>query len=220
MMFSDLLMSRAVRLVSLRFALPILMPLWFHAPLLAQEANILGLPAIPQPKPGSKPPTAATPASAVSAAGKANSQSAPPVNRNALAGELGLQHSARDGVGRIVFTTKTAFQTAGTRGEAIEAAKSVQQALSNSCLKQCKPLKMAEPKILASGQLEFTVAFQPLYQTLSQGQFMAVLQSRPLELTVAQLTAPVVVPAPPQVSVQVEPLPANAAPPAAPAKAP
>ncbi len=175
-------------------------------PAQAQEANVLGLPAIPQPKPGSTP-AAASPASAASgAASKASAAATPtPNNRSALAGELGVQHSSREGLGRIIFTTRAVFQTAGTRSDAIEAARTVQRDLNQACGKQCQPIKMAAPKILASGQLEFELAFKPLHQTLSQDQFVAALQSRPLNLTPVQLTAPPVVIAPPQVSVQVAP---------------
>ena len=182
-------------------------------PASAQEANVLGLPAIPQPKPGSAPPAATLPASGNAA--KAGSPSATPNTRAALAGELGVQHSSREGIGRIIFTTKTAFQTASARNDAIEAAKSVQKDLPQSCLKQCQPVKMSAPKILASGQLEFELAFKPLHQTLSQGQFVAALQSKPLELTTVQLTAPIAVAAPPQVNVQVAPSPAAPTPAAA-----
>jgi hypothetical protein len=194
-------------------------------PALAQEANVLGLPAIPQPKPGSAPAAGSPAASASSAANKAGPATAPtPNTRNALAGELGVQHSSRDGVGRIIFTTRTAFQTGSARSDAIEAARSVQKDLVKSCLKQCQPVPMAAPKLLASGQLEFELAFKPLHQTLAQAQFVAALQSQPLNLTAAQLAAPVV--APPQVNVQVAPAPApvapaaSASPPPAPASVP
>jgi hypothetical protein len=190
----------------LSFASALMVAFIASTALYAQEANILGLPAVPQPKPGSTP---AAPASGASAAAKSGSASTTPNDRAVLTGELGVQHSSREGIGRIIFTTKAAFQTAGARSEAIDAAKSVQQGLQQSCLKQCKPVKMSAPKILASGQLEFELAFRPLHQTLSQGQFVAALQSRPLELTTAQLTAPVAVAAPPQVNVQAAPAPAS-----------
>ena len=165
--------------------------LWCCASL-AQEANVLGLPAIPQPKPGSAPP--ASPAAGASAA----KTSMPTVNRDAISGELGLQHSALNGLGRLIVTTRTAFATAGTRGSALDSARLVQKELAISCGKQCKPVKMGEPKILTSGQLEFELAFTPLHQHLSQAQFIAALQGKPLNLTPAQLQ-----PAAPVVSVNV-----------------
>jgi hypothetical protein len=148
----------------------------------AQEGNVLGLPAIPQPKPGA---AASAPKAASSAVPN------PQVNRDAvLAGELGLQHSAIGGLGRLAITTRSTFATAGAKSDAIEAAKSVQRDLAKACGKQCKPEKMATPKILPSGQLEFDLAFRPLYQHLNQTQFMAALQSKPLNLTPEQLAAP------------------------------
>jgi hypothetical protein len=149
----------------------------------AQEANILGLPAVPQPKPGQAAPVAKP-----SASSKSPTEST--IDRDVLAGEMGIQHSALDGSGRIVLTTKTLFSTAGTRENAIAAAQTVQRDLAKACGKQCKPEKMPPPKILATGQLEFALIFRPLHQHLSQAQFLAALQSKPLNLTPAQLTPP------------------------------
>jgi hypothetical protein len=157
---------------------------FFIAGAFAQEANVLGLPAIPQPKPGTAAASAAKPASGVSA----NT----PANRDVLAGEMGLQHSALGGLGRLVITTRATFGTEGARSSALDAAKAVQRDLAKACAKQCKPEKMAAPKILPSGQLEFDLAFRPLYQHLNQAQFLAALQSKPLNLTPEQLTAPAV----------------------------
>ncbi len=148
----------------------------------AQEANILGLPAIPQPKPGSAAPQAATPSAA------AASRSA----RDVLSGEMGLQHSALAGVGRLIITTRATYTTTSAKSSALDAARLVQRDLTKSCGKQCKPEKMAPPKILPGGQLEFELAFKPLHQHLTQPQFMALLRSEPLNLTPAQLTAPAV----------------------------
>jgi hypothetical protein len=92
----------------------------------------------------------------------------------------------------LVFTTRTTFSTPGAQSSAIEAARAVQRDLAIACAKQCKPVKMGAPKILAGGQLEFDVAFAPLYQHLNQAQFLAALQSKPLNLTPAQLNAPAI----------------------------
>jgi hypothetical protein len=180
--------------------------LWYAAvlaisitvPLFAQEANVLGLPAIPQPKPGSAPTTGTTKPGSGASAAKGVSQ--PSVNRDAISGELGLQHSAREGVGRLIVTTRTVFTTAGARSVAVDSGKLVQRELANACGKQCQPQKMIAPKILSSGQLEFELVFAPLYQNLNQAQFLAAIQGRPLNLTPAQLQAPAV--APIQVQVQ------------------
>jgi hypothetical protein len=152
-------------------------------PAQAQEANVLGLPAVPQPKPGSAAATTSAKAPASSATGN-------PLNRDALAGEMGLQHSAVNGIGRLILTTRASFATAGAKSAALDAARSVQNDLSSACGKQCKPEKMAAPKFLPTGQLEFELAFRPLYQHLNQAQFFAAIQSKPLNLTPAQLTAP------------------------------
>lgn len=171
------------RLSSHYRALLVLVPaLLVAAAAYAQEANILGLPAIPQPKPGSAAPQAAG----------ANAAAAARSARDALSGEIGLQHSALAGVGRLIITTRATYTTTSAKSSALEAARSVQRDLSKSCGKQCKPEKMAAPKILPGGQLEFELAFKPLHQHLTQPQFMALLRSEPLNLTVAQLTAPAV----------------------------
>lgn len=152
----------------------------------AQDVNVLGLPAIPQPKPGS-------PAAAAAANNK--STAAPmSVNRDVLAGELGIQHSSLNGIGRLVVTTRSTFPTPAAASNAIQVARLVQRDMALACNKQCIPQKMAAPKILSSGQLEFDLSFQPLHQHLSQVQFVAALQGKPLNLTPAQLAAPTVAP--------------------------
>ena len=123
-----------------------LLALCIGAPLHAQEANVLGLSAIPQPKPGSAPPAGVGATAAKGAVATA-------ANRDAIGGELGLQHSAREGVGRLVVTTRTPFTTAGARSTALDSAKLVQKELALACGKQCKPVAMPTPKILSSGQL-------------------------------------------------------------------
>jgi hypothetical protein len=117
-----------------------------------------------------------------------------PVNRDILAGELGIQHSALDGLGRIVITTRSTFTTPAAASNAIQVARTVQREMAQVCGKQCTPQKMAAPKILSSGQLEFDLAFRPLYQHLSQAQFIAAIQGKPLNLTPAQLAAPASIP--------------------------
>lgn len=166
-------------LCTLALSLPLL-----ASPALAQEANVLGLPAVPQPKPGSS--------AAASSAAKppAASATVAQANRDVLKGEMGLQHSALNGLGRLIITTRATFATAGLQSNANDAARSVQRDLSKACGKQCKPEKMAAPKILPTGQLEFELAFRPLYQHLNQAQFVAALQSQPLNLTPAQLAPP------------------------------
>jgi hypothetical protein len=158
----------------------------------AQEVNILGLPAIPQPKPGQAP--AAAPANSTTAKGKpgatttaAGLQVQP--SRLPIAGELGIQHSAREGVGRIVITTRAAFATAAARETALDTGRLVQRDIATACGKQCRPEKMAAPKILSTGQLEFELSFRPLHQHLQQAQMLALLQGQPMNLTPAQLAA-------------------------------
>ena len=161
---------------------------------IAQESNVLGLPAIPQVKlgvPQAKPGMATGAGKAASAPNAApNATPATDPSRDILAGELGIQHSAINGLGRLIFTTRTTFATTGSKSNAIDAARTVQRDLIKACAKQCKPEKMGAPKILASGQLEFDLAFSPLHQHLNQAQFLAALQSKPLNLTPAQLAAP------------------------------
>jgi hypothetical protein len=198
MIFTNLLLIRAFA-CSCFLAAALLAP---TAVLAQNEPNILGLPVVPQPKPGSTP--AATAKSNANSPSSAASAPPPPTapDRSAIAGQLGIQHGIQNGVGRLLFTTQATFTTAGQRSGAIDAAKVVQRDLGKSCGKQCKPEKMAAPEILPSGQLQFALVFSPLHQHLTQDQFLAALQSRPFNLTPEQLKAPVV--APPQVQVQVE----------------
>lgn len=182
-------LNSPVSLVPIRLLCAALLawPLLSATPAQAQEANVLGLPAVPQPKPGSAAAAAGT---AAAAAGVKAPAGAPPANRDAISGEMGLQHSALNGLGRLIVTTRATFGTTGAQGTAIEAARSLQRDLAKSCGKQCKPEKMAAPKILSSGQMEFELTFRPLYQHLNQAQFMAALQSKPFNLTPEQLTPP------------------------------
>jgi hypothetical protein len=155
-----------------------------HLPAGAQEANILGLPAVPQPKPGSPSAAAAANKPATSA------PLAPAINRAAISGELGIQHGIQNGVGSLQFTTKAIFNTPDQRATAVNTARAVQQELSKACGTQCKPQKMPTPIILPTGQLQFTLSIKPLYQHLNQTQFVAALQGVPLNLTPAQITLP------------------------------
>jgi hypothetical protein len=155
----------------------------------AQEANVLGLPAVPQPKPGAVVGTTqATPPASNSSTPKLQTGTYP--ERDVLSGEMGLQHSALNGLGRLIMTTRATFATAGAQSAAIDAGRSVQRGLGKSCLKQCMAEKMSAPKILPSGQMQFELLFRPLYQHLNQAQYVAALQSKPLNLTPAQIQAP------------------------------
>jgi hypothetical protein len=165
------------------FLFSILGLLWIHALLpsaWAQEANVLGLPVVPQTKAG------------VPIAPQAGAPEARPggPSRSPLTGELSLEHSALAGIGRLVITSKATFQTAQAKKDALAAAQAVQRGLPASCGRQCKPEKMAAPHILPSGNLKFEVVFHPLHQHLSQAQFSAILGSRPLNLSAEQLTPP------------------------------
>jgi hypothetical protein len=154
----------------------------------AREPNVLGLPPVPQPKPGSPAAiAAAAAASQAKAAGATATAAPPPSDRSAIAGELGIQHNVSGGVGRVTYTTKASFVTAGERSNAVEAGKAVQRDIEKACAGQCQPEKMAAPQVLPSGQLRFEVAIKPLYQHLSQAQMVAALQGFALNLTPEQL---------------------------------
>jgi hypothetical protein len=148
----------------------------------AQEANVLGLPAIPQPKPGS-PATATNTVNNKAAATEL-------MSRDIFAGQLGIQHSALNGIGRMLITTVKTFPTPAASSQALAVARVVQRELSLSCGKQCKPQTMTAPKILPTGQLQFDLVFRPLHQFLTQAQMLAAVQGQALNLTAAQLTAP------------------------------
>jgi hypothetical protein len=165
--------------LSLALALVSSFPTW------AQEANILGLPAVPQPKPGSPAAAAAANKPATSA------PLAPAVDRTAISGELGIQHGIQNGIGSVQFTTKATFITPDQRTTAVNTAKAVQQELSKACGTQCKPQKMPTPIILPTGQLQFTLSIKPLYQHLNQTQFVAALQGVPLNLSKEQMAPPI-----------------------------
>jgi len=148
----------------------------------AQEPAVPGVPAL-RPLSAEAAPT--RPASAPK-----KPAATPPASLTLLTGAMGVQHSARDGLGRLVFTTGATFTTNEAQRSATTAARSVQRGLANACGTQCKPEKMAPPKVLPSGQLEFELVFRPLYQHLTQAQYVAALQSQPFNLTPAQINVP------------------------------
>jgi len=153
----------------------------------AQETAVPGVPTLR--------PLAAESAPARPASAPKKRAATPPASLTLLTGAMGVQHSARDGLGRLVFTTGATFTTQEAQRSATTAARSVQRGLANACGSQCKPEKMAPPKVLPSGQLEFELVFRPLYQHLTQAQYVAALQGQPLALTPAQITAPAAGPA-------------------------
>jgi hypothetical protein len=194
--------TKAYRVVALFFS-------FLSQAAFAQEANVLGLPAVPQPKPGAAfSATKVTPPASSSSTPKLQTGTYP--ERDVLAGEMGLQHNALNGLGRLIVTTRATFATAGAQSAAIDAARSVQRGLGKSCLKQCMAETMGAPKILPSGQMQFELLFRPLHQHLNQAQFVAALQSKPFNLTLAQTTAPVQAPPPVSVTVTTSGAPANA----------
>jgi hypothetical protein len=173
------------------------------------EPNILGLPAVPQPKPGASAP--ASPGAPGQAAGKAAPAGAQPLPatdpRSFLTGQMSIQHSVIDGVGRVVATSQGSYPTPEDRQQVLKAGVAMQAGLKDACGKQCQPMPMPKPEILPSGQVQVQFVFKPIYSHLSNEQMVALMQGKPMQLSDAQRKAPAAVP--PTVKVEVSTPSAN-----------
>jgi hypothetical protein len=149
----------------------------------AYEPNILGLPAVPQSKTPVSANTSAKPSAPTAAAREVTNA------RNAISGEMSVEHGVQDGAGRLIYTTKASFGTTALKNEALAAGRLVQEEFAKkSCSKPCTPIKTDPPQILPDGRLQFALALKPLYRHLTQAQYFAAMQGAPLVLSAEQTT--------------------------------
>jgi hypothetical protein len=198
------------------------------ATVLAQpEANVLGLPAVPQIKAPSEVAPSATPGTP--SAGKPGAKpsanpgaSAPkagasaPVNqatndsalKSVLSGGVTMASSYNSTTTTVRVTTANTYPGAVLAAQAIQAARLVQRDLKLSCGKLCKPAPMAAPQILKDGTLQFDMVIDGYQGQLSNEDMLSMMMAKPLP-----------VPAAPKPVAPVPPPAAAAAKPTAPAAA-
>jgi hypothetical protein len=176
------------------------------------QANILGLPAVPQtpvqptaqpapaPQAGVSAPkagasaSAKTPKQSASAARAAASgaKAAPGVPqesvndaeaKSVLSGGVTMASSYDGRLATVRVTTNNVYQGDVYRSQAIKAAKLVQRDLVTSCAWQCKPAPMPAPQILDSGKLQFVMAIDNYPRVLSYDDMITMLLGKPLAVT-------------------------------------
>jgi hypothetical protein len=172
------------------------------------QANILGLPAIPQtPVQPAAPPAAQAGASAPAAGANAKTPkqsasaaraaaSAPKVApavpqetvndaeaKSVLSGGVTMASSYEGKLATVRVTTNNVYQGNIYREQAIKAAKLVQRDLVTSCAWQCKPAPMPAPVILADGKLQFVMAIDNYPRVLSYDDMITMLLGKPLAVT-------------------------------------
>jgi hypothetical protein len=170
------------------------------------QANVLGLPAVPQnpvqpaasapgPAPAGNPATAASgaakrkPAASASAAASAASaaRAAPPpqqINdaeaKAVLSGGVTMASSYLGKVATVRVTTNNTYPGEALRRQALNAARLVQRDLALSCAWQCKPAPMPAPKVLADDKLQFEMVIDNYPRILSYDDMIAMLLGKPL----------------------------------------
>jgi hypothetical protein len=178
------------------------------------QANILGLPAIPQ-SPLQSPGQAAAPAApnagasasakspkpSASAARAAASAAKPAAvaaqggisdvaDKSVLSGGVTMASSYEGKVATVRVTTNNIYQGEVYRSQAIKAAKLVQRDLAASCAWQCKPAPMPTPQILADGKLQFVMAIDNYPRVLSYDDMITMLMGTPLAVTPKPVVTP------------------------------
>ncbi len=217
------------------------------APNAMAQANILGLPVVPQrPVQAAAQPAqqaaASAPASAASAAAKNAKQSASAAraaasgakpsgtaaqdavsnveDKSVLSGGVTMASGYEGKLATVRVTTSNVYQGEVYRSQAIKAAKLVQRDLAIVCSWQCKPAPMPVPQILENGKLQFVMAIDNYPRVLSYDDMITMLMGRPLAVNPKPLATATA--APPVAAVSAAPAPpaaVSAAPatPAAPA---
>jgi hypothetical protein len=174
------------------------------------QANILGLPAVPQtpvqwPTQAAPQAGASAPKTAASASAKAPKPSASAVRaaasapkpaaglpqegindveaKSVLSGGVTMASSYEGKLATVRVTTNNLYQGEVYRGQAIRAAKLVQRDLVTSCAWQCKPAPMPAPVILPDGKLQFVMAIDNYPRVLSYDDMITMLMGQPLAVT-------------------------------------
>lgn len=207
------------------------------------QANVLGLPAVPQPRAqpavppapqaGASAPKAGASAAKNAKSGASAARPAAPalpqesINdaaaKSVLSGGVTMASSYEGKIATVRVTTNNVYQGDVYRSQAITAAKLVQRDLVASCAWQCKPAPMPTPQILADGKLQFVMAIDNYPRVLSYDDMITMLMGQPLAVTKPTATvappavlAPAVAARPAAVAAPASaaaPAPANALPP-------
>lgn len=176
------------------------------------EANVLGLPAIPQ-----TPVVAPAPAASGAASGNKKAVNTPKskstVNivtsdgstatkeitdgeaKAVLNGGVTMASSYTDQGAILKITTQASYIGKAQTDAALRAARLVQRDLRLSCDKQCKLAKMEPAKILPNGKLQFDLAIDGLGRVLSQADMVNMVLGQPLAKVATPTPAPTPVPA-------------------------
>jgi hypothetical protein len=168
------------------------------------QANVLGLPAVPQnvqpaasapgPAPAGNPGAPASgatkrkPAAAASAASAASAARAAPQSpqindadaKAVLSGGVTMASSYVGKVATVRVTTNNTYPGEALRRQALNAARLVQRDLALSCAWQCKPAPMPPPKVLADDKLQFEMVIDNYPRVLSYDDMIAMLLGKPL----------------------------------------
>jgi hypothetical protein len=172
------------------------------------QANVLGLPAVPQnpvqpaasapgPAPAGNPGAPASgaakrkPAAAASAASAASAARAAPQSpqindadaKAVLSGGVTMASSYVGKVATVRVTTNNTYPGEALRRQALNAARLVQRDLALSCAWQCKPAPMPAPKVLADDKLQFEMVIDNYPRVLSYDDMIAMLLGKPLAVT-------------------------------------
>jgi hypothetical protein len=136
----------------------------------AQEANILGLPAVPQTTAsGAKVATAPAGPLIRDVEGKA-----------ILSGGMQMASSYAGKITTVRVTTVNAFASTEQRIQALAAARLMQRDVPLSCSKQCKSAPMPEPKLLPDGKVQFDLNVEGFPRILDRDDMINMVKGVPL----------------------------------------
>ncbi len=137
---------------------------------LAQEANILGLPATPQ--------------TAASGAKGAPAPSVPLIrdvdSKAILSGGMQMASSYQGKITTVRVTTVNPFTSPEQRAQALAAARLMQRDVPLSCGKQCKSAAMPEPKLLPDGKVQFDLNIEGFPRILDREDMINMIKGVPL----------------------------------------
>ena len=136
----------------------------------AQEANVLGLPAVPQ--------------TAASGAKVAPAPTGPLIRdvqgKAILSGGMQMASSYQGKITTVRVTTVNAFASPEQRVQALAAARLMQRDLPLSCAKQCKSAAMPEPKMLPDGKVQFDLNVEGFPRILDRDDMINMVKGVPL----------------------------------------
>lgn len=134
---------------------------------MAQESNVLGLPAVPQKGANGAPLPAAPLIRDVD-------------NKAILSGGMQMASSYLGKLSTVRVTTIKAFTTAQDKTSALAAARLMQRDVPLSCVAQCKSAPMPEPKILPDGRAQFDLVIDGFPRVLDSDDMINMIKGVPL----------------------------------------